>query len=131
MAALAVHDPLRRFGEDVIEMTRAAGATRFGHLEVAGQEAVTSVGMCRPGDVLGLIEGDVVAIGADLAEVARHILNRMLSGGGELVTLIAGAHAPPGLAAALEEHLGETRPDVEVGVYDGGQERCPLLIGVE
>lgn len=131
MAALAVHDPLRRFGEDVIEMTRAAGATRFGHLEVAGQEAVTSVGLCRPGDVLGLIEGDVVAIGADLAEVARHILNRMLSGGGELVTLIAGAHAPPGLAAALEEHLGETHPDVEVGVYDGGQERCPLLIGVE
>src|SRR5690606_9199472 len=69
---------------------------------------------------LPVIEGDVVAIGADLAEVARHILNRMLSGGGELVTLIAGAHAPPGLAAALEEHLGETRPDVEVGVYDGG-----------
>ena len=76
-------------------------------------------------------EGDVVAIGADLAEVARHILNRMLSGGGELVTLIAGAHAPPGLAAALEEHLGETHPDVEVGVYDGGQDRYPLLVAVE
>ncbi|GAA0576604.1 DAK2 domain-containing protein [Actinomadura livida] len=131
MAALAVHDPLRRFGEDVIEMTRAAGATRFGHLEVAEQEAVTSVGLCRPGDVLGLIEGDVVTIGADVAEVARHLLNRMLSGGGELVTLIAGVHAPPALAGALEDHLRGDHPDVEVGVYDGGQERYPLLIGVE
>lgn len=126
-----MHDPLRRFGEDVIEMTRAAGATRSGHLEVAAREAVTSVGLCQPGDVLGLIEGDVATIGADVAEVARHVLDRMLSGGGELVTLITGRHAPPGLAAALEEHLRAAHPDVEAGTYDGGQERYPLLIGVE
>ncbi|TDC50069.1 DAK2 domain-containing protein [Actinomadura sp. KC345] len=131
MAALAVHDPLRRFGEDVIEMTRAAGATRFGHLEVAEQEAVTSVGLCQPGDVLGLIEGDVVTIGADVTEVARHLVDRMLSGGGELVTLIAGSCAPPALAETLDGHLRDGHPDVEVGVYAGGQERYPLLIGVE
>ncbi|MFC6934766.1 DAK2 domain-containing protein [Actinomadura yumaensis] len=131
LAALAVHDPLRRFGEDVIEMTRAAGATRFGHLEVAAGEAVTSVGLCRPGDVLGMIEGDVAVIGDRIADVALHVLDRMLSGGGELVTLIPGVHAPPDLAALLERRLRDARPDVEVGVYDGGQERLPLLIGVE
>ncbi|WUH96924.1 DAK2 domain-containing protein [Spirillospora sp. NBC_00431] len=131
MAALAVHDPLRRFGEDVAEMTRAAGATRFGHLEVAGQETVTGAGACRPGDVLGLIENDVASIGTGVAEVARDVLDRMLSGGGELATLIIGLYAPPGLAAALEEHLRYAYPDVEVGVYDGGQERYPLLIGIE
>ncbi|HEU5032879.1 MAG TPA: DAK2 domain-containing protein [Spirillospora sp.] len=131
LAALAVHDPLRRFGDDVIAMTRAAGATRFGHLEVAAEEAVTSVGLCRPGDVLGLIEGDVATIGADVAEVARRVLDRMLSGGGELVTLIAGRNAPPGLAERLEEHLRGGRPDVEVCLYDGAQRRYPLLIGVE
>ncbi|MFI0485271.1 DAK2 domain-containing protein [Actinomadura sp. 9N215] len=131
MAALAVHDPLRRFGEDVAEMTRAAGATRFGHLDVAEREAVTGAGPCRPGDVLGLIEGEVATIGADVADVARRVLDRMLSGGGELATLIIGLYAPRGLAAALEEHLRDAHPDVEVGVYDGGQERYPLLIGVE
>ncbi|MBO2463046.1 DAK2 domain-containing protein [Actinomadura violacea] len=131
LAALAVHDPLRRFGDDVIAMTRAAGATRFGHLEVAAEEAVTSVGLCRPGDVLGLIEGDVATIGGDVAQVARRVLDRMLSGGGELVTLIAGRNAPPGLAERLEDHLRGGHPDVEVGLYDGAQRRYPLLIGVE
>ncbi|WP_067481709.1 DAK2 domain-containing protein [Actinomadura hibisca] len=131
LAALAVHDPLRRFGEDVIAMTRAAGATRFGHLEVAEQEAVTSVGLCQPGDVLGLIEGDVAMIGAEPAATARQMLDRMLSGGGELVTLIVGRHAPAGLAGLLEDHLRARHPDVEVGVYDGRQERYPLLVGVE
>jgi hypothetical protein len=31
----------------------------------------------------------------------------------------------------VEEYLHEHRPDVEVMVYDGGQDRYPLLIGVE
>ncbi len=131
LAALAVHDPLRRFDDDVIAMTSAAGATRFGLLETAGEEAVTSAGICRPGDTLGLIDGDVSVIGADLADVASRILARMLSGGGELVTLITGADAPGGLVEAVQARLREDRPYVEVVVYDGGQDRYPLLIGVE
>jgi dihydroxyacetone kinase-like predicted kinase len=131
LAALAVHDPLRRFPDDVIAMTRAAGATRFGQLEVAVQEAFTSVGICQPGDVLGLIEGDVSVIGGRMAEVAGELLDRMLSGGGELVTLIPGLAAADGLVEMLRERLHLLRPDVELAVYDGRQERYPLLIGVE
>jgi dihydroxyacetone kinase-like predicted kinase len=131
LAALAVHDPLRSFRDDVIAMAGAAGATRFGHLEVAIQEAFTSVGICQPGDVLGLIEGDVSLIGTDLAQVATEILDRMLSGGGELVTLIPGLAAPAELSGMLQEHLHLRRPDVEAVVYEGRQELYPLLIGVE
>jgi dihydroxyacetone kinase-like predicted kinase len=98
---------------------------------VAEEEAVTSVGLCQPGDVLGMIEGDVAMIGSGLAEVARQVLDRILSGGGELVTLVSGVHAPGGLTDVLEAHLRAEHPDVEVGVYDGGQVRFPLLIGVE
>ncbi|RFU42052.1 dihydroxyacetone kinase, partial [Actinomadura logoneensis] len=131
LAALAVHDPLRRFSDDVIAMTRAAGATRSGRLEIAAEEAVTSVGLCRPGDVLGLIDGDVALIGRDLAGTARGLLDRMLSGGGELVTLVRGEGAPAGLTGALETHLRDRHPDVEAVSYDGRQERYPLLVGVE
>jgi len=131
LAALAVHDPLRRFDDDVIAMTSAAGATRSGQLETAAEEAVTSAGICRAGDTLGLIDGDVSVIGADLADVATRILGRMLSGGGELVTLITGTGAPGDLADTVRARLHEHRPDVEVVVYEGGQDRYPLLIGVE
>jgi DAK2 domain fusion protein YloV len=131
LAALAVHDPLRRFDEDVIAMTHAAGATRFGHLQAAGEEAVTSAGICRPGDILGLIDGDVAVIGADLTGVTLRILDRMLSGGGELVTLITGAGAPAELSVTALAHLRAGRPDVEVVVYEGGQDHYPLLLGVE
>ncbi|MFD9942534.1 DAK2 domain-containing protein [Nonomuraea sp. NPDC059023] len=131
LAALAVHDPLRRFDDDVVAMTDAAGHTRHGHITVADREAVTSAGLCRPGDVLGLIDGDVVHIGAALDEVATLVVDRMLAGGGELVTLVTGKDAPVRLAPHVERHLSTSRPDADLVVYPGGQGGYPLLIGVE
>jgi hypothetical protein len=131
LAALAVHDPLRRFDDDVVAMTDAAGHTRHGHLAVADRAAFTSAGVCRSGDVLGLIDGDVAVIGGSLDSVATMVVDRMVAGGGELVTLVTGADAPAGLAGHVEEHLRRARPDVDLVVYDGEQAGYPLLIGVE
>jgi DAK2 domain fusion protein YloV len=119
LAALAVHDPARRFDDDVLGMIHAAAATRHALVEV------------RSTEVLGLVSGEVSVRGTDMGAVARELLDHMLSGGGELVTLVLGAGAVPGLGAALEEHLDSAHPGVEVARYDGGQERYPLLVGVE
>ena len=50
---------------------------------------------------------------------------------GELVTLVTGAGADPSLADLLAGHLRVIRPEADAVVYDGGQARYPLLIGVE
>ncbi|MFW6694241.1 DAK2 domain-containing protein [Streptomyces sp. MAR4 CNX-425] len=131
LAALAVHDPGRRFDEDVVSMTAAAGATRHAELAVAEQEAWTTAGICRPGDVLGVVEGDVAVVGADLAETAEAVLDRMLAGGGELVTLVLGPDLPPGFGGRLEAHVRGAHLAVDTVVYDGGSQAAPLLIGVE
>lgn len=131
IAALAVHEPGRRFDEDVVAMTAAAGATRHGELAVAEHRSFTSAGVCQAGDVLGLIDGDVAVIGHDLAETARTLLDRMLSGGGELVTLVLADDAPPALADHLERHVRDRYLAVDTCVYRGGRQQAPLLIGVE
>jgi hypothetical protein len=91
IAALAVHDPGRTFDEDVLAMTAAAGHCRHGGVTVATRQAVTMAGVCAPGDVLGVIDGDFAVMGSDLAAVACEVVDRMLGGGGELVTLVTGA----------------------------------------
>jgi len=131
ISALAVRDPNRRFGEDVIAMAEAAAATRWAELTVAARDALTLAGPCHAGDVLGMVEGEVVLIGHELLTVANELLDRLLGGGGELVTLVTGGEAPGGLGAALGEHLAARWPFVEHQVYDGGQPHYPLLIGVE
>ncbi|MEU9862277.1 DAK2 domain-containing protein [Streptomyces sp. NPDC047971] len=131
IAALAVHEPDRRFDEDVVAMTAAAGATRYAELAVAERQSFTSAGVCQAGDILGLIEGDVAVIGQDLTTTARTVLDRMLSAGGELVTLIVADETPPSLAAALERHVRETHLAVDTTTYRGGAGAPALLIGVE
>jgi DAK2 domain fusion protein YloV len=131
LAALAVHQPSRRFDEDVVAMTAAAGATRYAELTVAEHRSWTMAGVCQAGDVLGLIDGDVAVIGGTLAEAAVAVLDRMLASGGELVTLVLGPTAPPGLATSIESHVHDAHLAVDTVVYEGGQDTCPLLIGVE
>jgi len=131
LAALAVHEPGRSFEDDVMHMTAAAGHARHGAVTVAARDAMTMAGPCRIGDALGVVEGDFVAVGDDLAVVAVDVVDRLVGGGGEMVTLVSGIEGDPQLVRAVVQHLRESRPEVDTVVYEGGQERYPLLIAVE
>ncbi|MEW2513568.1 DAK2 domain-containing protein [Streptomyces sp. NPDC046870] len=131
IAALAVHEPGRRFDEDVVQMTSAAGATRYAEVVVAERQSWTTAGVCQAGDVLGLIDGDVAVIGTDVTATARTVLDRMLQAGGELVTLVVGDEAPETAAAQLEARVRESYLAVDTVVYRGGRQGTLLLIGVE
>ncbi len=132
LAAMAVHEPGRSFEQDVLEMTATARHVAQGAVTVAARRAMTMAGPCEPGDALGVVAGDFVVVGGDVDAVATEVLERLLGGGGELVTLVSGAEDPDGrLAAACAAWLERTHPVVDVVVYDGGQERYPLLMSVE
>lgn len=131
LAAIAVADPTRRFADVVIALAEAAAATRWAEITVAEREAMTSAGRCAAGDVLGLAEGDVVLIGDDLARVTCALLDRLLSAGGELVTLVLGTDVVAGFLDEVRGHLRRAHPGVDVMDYRGDQPHQPLLIGVE
>jgi uncharacterized protein len=131
LAAIAVHDPDRSFDDDVVHQSAAAGQTRHGAVTIAVKDAWTMAGMCRIGDALGVVDGDFALITADLEAAAIGVVDRLLGGGGELLTIVTGQGVEPGLVVAVERHVRRNRKDVDVVVYDGGQDRYPLLIGVE
>ena len=130
LAAIAVHEPGRSFDQDVLHMTATARHARHGAVTIAARQAITMAGPCEAGDVLGVIEGDFAVVGQDLYAVAVDIIDRLVGGGGELVTLVAGQDAGD-LAERCEEYVESTHPTVDAVVYDGGQERYPLLVAVE
>jgi len=130
LAALAVHEPGRSFDHDVLEMTATARHARHGAVTVAAKKAITMAGPCEPGDVLGVIAGDFAVVGHDLDEVARDVVERLLGGGGDLVTIVGGTDGSE-LAARCGAYVESEHPTVDVVVYDGGQDRYPLLMSVE
>ncbi|MFC7491750.1 MULTISPECIES: DAK2 domain-containing protein [unclassified Knoellia] len=131
LAALAVVDFDKGLRENAISMTSAAVATRHGAVSIASREVLTWAGSVSVGDILGIVSGDVALIGDNLADTAGEVLDRLLSGGGELVTLVSGADADPAFIDAVEERLAKEHAEVEVVRIDGGQQVYPLLVGVE
>lgn len=133
LAALAVHDDTKRVDADVVAMAEAAAATRRGEVTVASEEAITWIGRAHQGDVVGLIDGEVVLIESSggVALAAMAMLDRMLAVGGELVTLLTGLGAPEGIEDQIGERLRAEHPEVELVCYAGRQTDAQLLIGVE
>ncbi|MGH3673191.1 MAG: DAK2 domain-containing protein [Pseudonocardiaceae bacterium] len=120
LAAIAVHDPARCVAEDRTAMIEAASATRWGELIAV-----------RPGQVLGLLGAEAILIERDALTAARELTDRMLSAGGELVTVLLGQDAPVGVAEGVTEHLRTAHPGVEFVVYAAGVPGRVLLLGVE
>ena len=92
---------------------------------------MTTAGLCRPGDVLGVVDGDILRIGSDLAEVAIETVELMLSAGAELATIVRGVDADDAMLTQVVDRLSSAHPGVEFVTYEGGQPLWPLIFGVE
>ena len=131
VAALAVFDPSAGPAGNLLAMSSAAAATRHGAVTVASRDALTDAGPCHRGDVLGLVDGEIVVVGSDLVRVGVEVLDRLLGSGGELLTVVTGEDAPRGLGGDIAAAAHTRRRDVEASVIHGGQATYPLLLGVE
>ena len=103
-------------------MTAAAGATRYAELAVAERQSWTMAGICQAGDVLGLIDGDVAVIGADLAGHRRApCWTGCWRPAANWSPWSSARTSRTRSADALEEHVREGHLAVDTVVYRGGQ----------
>ena len=131
LAALAVHDPGLGFDDVVVAMSSAAAHTQHGAVTIATEPGMTMVGPCQAGDALGVVSGDFAVIGSDVGEVAQQVLEALLSPSSEMVTIVLGDGGDASVEQRVQAHLRENRPEVDLMVYEGGQENYPLFLAVE
>ncbi|GAA5157820.1 DAK2 domain-containing protein [Ornithinimicrobium tianjinense] len=131
LAALAVLDPSGRPAQVLAAMADAARACRPGALTRAERDAETPVGHCRTGQWLGIVDGDIVAVGDDLEPVAAVVLDGLWHEAAEVLTVLTGARAEPGGLATLLAEVETRHTGAEIVVIDGGQPTYPYLLGVE
>lgn len=131
LSALAVHDPSTTLSVDGFGMADAAAATRHGRLVRADRDALTLVGRCVAGDLLGMVGHDVALIETDPVEAVCRLVGRLLSSGGELVTLLLGDDFDAEVTDAVVDRLRRAHPDVEVVGYAAGPGTVLARVGVE
>jgi hypothetical protein len=129
LAAMVAFDGSRTAADNAAEMREAVSAVATGEVTVAARDVELAGVSIRKGEWLGLAEGTPVSGGADFADVAAAVADRLLAQRRDLLTLLAGQDAPP--LDALVARIAADHPDLDVDVQDGGQPHYPLLLSAE
>jgi len=131
IAAATAFNPTISPEENAQAMAEAVDGSRAGELARAERDASTPAGAVRSGEWLGLVDGEIVSVGREVAEVAVEVAGRVAGEDCELLTLVVGSEAPEGQARAVGAALEKAFPRWELAVLAGGQRRRPYLIGAE
>jgi hypothetical protein len=132
LAALVSYDPEADVDSNCEAMSDAAKSVATGEVTQAVRDTNTDAGAVKNGDWIGLVRGDgVVAIGSTMVVAATQLLDQLLSGNGELLTVITGNLATARATEEIIAYMADKHPEVEVEVHAGGQPLYPFLFGVE
>ena len=129
MAALVAFDAGRSADEAISDMTEAAGRAHAIEITRATRSATVDGIHIRESEMIGLVDGTVVANGADeaavLGDAAAH-----LEGIG-IFTVYVGTGVDAARVAAVRERLGAAFPEAEIEIVDGGQPHYPFVVAAE
>ena len=102
-----------------VEVTRAVRSTQ-----------INGVGVTE-GDVIGLLNDQLVAAGTDYTRVVLDVLGQISAQNYEIATIYFGQDAAPNEAAALADQIVEQYPNLEVEVLEGGQAHYRYILSLE
>ena len=131
-SALFGFDGAAGLEENVESMTEAYAEVRTGEVTRAIKDSKDAQGNpIREGDVIGIADGAIEAVGSSVEDVALALLEAMEAGEADTLTLLAGEdfsdEALEGLVARIEEAYDE----LEVDAHRGDQPLYPVVMSVE
>lgn len=131
-AALFAVDQEASLDDNVEEMTEAARAVKTGEITTAIKDSKDAHdNPIREGDVIGIADGSIEAVGNSVEDVAMKLLAVMETDEADTLTLLAGADYDDAALDALVEAIEEVYDDVEIDAHRGGQPLYPLILSVE
>jgi DAK2 domain fusion protein YloV len=130
-AALLAYDPEAGGAANAEAMEATARKVVPGEVTRAVRDSETSVGPVRSGDWLGLSRDGIEVVGETLADAACGLLELLVGGDHDLVTIIEGEGSGAADTRRITEWLKEARPLVETEVHHGGQPLYPYLFSIE
>jgi hypothetical protein len=83
------------------------------------------------GQIIGLLDGDLVVAGPEIEAVVQEVLQQIDSEEMEILTLYYGETVEQEQAEALAQVLSGCYPDLEIEVVQGGQPHYHYIISVE
>jgi dihydroxyacetone kinase-like predicted kinase len=131
IAAQLAFNPEAGADANAAAMAAAAAGVRTVEITRATRSVTLQDRVVNQGDVLGLLDGELVAAGPDALAAARQALERAGAGGADLITVYRGAAVAAADADAFVAALRATYPSTEIELVSGGQPHYDYVISAE
>ena len=102
-----------------IEVTRAIRSTQLGGLNIRKKQAI------------GFLDGDLVAVGDNTADVLNEVLAKLDLDEAEVITIYYGADTESVEAEQASLSIREQHPQLQVEIVRGGQPHYNYIVSVE
>lgn len=112
-------------------MLEVIGTVKTGQVTYAVRDTVIDDIEIKEGDYMGIGDSSILAAGADMGEVIRDMMSKLVDEESSFICVYYGADVREEDAQALGSCLEEAYPDCEVEIQNGGQPIYYYLISVE
>ena len=128
LAAFAFSDDIDTNTQD---MTAAMDDVKSIELTIAVRDVEINGVDVKEGQMIGLVDGDLVASGADLDTIVAGTLKSLADSEPELLTVFYGEDATKEHTTTLTNLVTDMYPEAEIEVVDGNQPHYLFIIAVE
>lgn len=131
ITALISFVPEKSSQENAETMMEAVSKVKTGQITYAVRDTRIDDREIHEGDIMGIGDHGMLAVGKDRAEVAKETAAAMMDDDSEVISVYYGADISEDEAEALAASLEEEYPDCEVELNKGGQPIYYYVISVE
>ena len=130
--ALFGYNPEATMDDNVADMTEAFADVKTGEITTAIKDSKDAHGNpIADGDIIGIADGSIEAVGNDFDTVVLNLLAAMDAGEADTMTLLAGEQLSDEDFEALIAKIEEAYEDVEIDSHRGEQALYPLIFSIE
>ncbi|MDE7299118.1 MAG: DAK2 domain-containing protein [Lachnospiraceae bacterium] len=112
-------------------MTEGMQTVRSGQVTYAVRDTSIDGKEIRQGDIMGLDDKTILAVGSDIADTTLALVREMTDSSSELISLYYGEEITGEQAEDLASRIMEEYPEVDVEVHEGGQPIYYYVLSVE
>ena len=131
IAAMVGYIPDSGVDENVENMKEGYEFVSTGQVTYAVRDTMIDGKSIHDGDIMGLDDGGIEAVGKDVTETTLNLVLSMVDEDSELISLYYGEDIKEEEAESMADSIREVCPDCEVEINYGGQPIYYYLISVE
>ena len=131
ISAMIAYDSTISLEDNKTNMLEAIENVKSGQVTYAVRDTSIDGKTIKQGDIMGLSDKGLLAVGSDIADVAFDVISEYYDEDKEIISIYYGSDVTKEDAEKLSERVSEEFPDCDVSLYFGGQPIYYYIVSVE